>query len=266
MIRSRYAITDFPDGTHLIKFDMHDEQHTAPNAITWLYESMSEFADIAMIASNISENRGKSPMLTMPYIPNARMDRTENGEVFTLKYFCQMLNAMNFSEVNVFDPHSDVSVALLNHVCVMRPQLKQVIYKAIYQFKPDMLYFPDVGALKRYADFVPKDTTVLYGNKLRDWNTGTILGLDVVGDVKPGARILMIDDICSYGGTMYYSAKKLKELGAGDTAMYVSHCENSILDQERGKIFSEPGLISKVYTTNSIFTGHDDRIEIIYEF
>lgn len=27
MIRSRYAITDFPDGTHLIKFDMHDEQH-----------------------------------------------------------------------------------------------------------------------------------------------------------------------------------------------------------------------------------------------
>ena len=244
MIRSRYAITDFPDGTHLIKFDMHDEQHIAPNAITWLYESMSEFADIAMIASNISENRGKSPMLTMPYIPNARMDRTKNGEVFTLKYFCQMLNAMNFSEVNVFDPHSDVSVALLNHVCVMRPQLKQVIYKAIYQFKPDMLYFPDVGALKRYADFVPKDTTVLYGNKLRDWNTGTILGLDVVGDVKPDARILMIDDICSYGGTMYYSAKKLKELGAGDTAMYVSHCENSILDPERGKIFSEHGLIS----------------------
>lgn len=82
MIRSRYAITDFPDGTHLIKFDMHDKQHTAPNAITWLYESMSEFADIAMIASNISENRGKSPMLTMPYIPNARMDRTKEWRFY----------------------------------------------------------------------------------------------------------------------------------------------------------------------------------------
>ena len=62
MIRSRYAITDFPDGTHLIKFDVHDEQHTAPNAITWLYESMSEFADIAMIAAHISENMSKSPV------------------------------------------------------------------------------------------------------------------------------------------------------------------------------------------------------------
>ena len=72
----------------------------------------------------------------------------------------------------------------------------------------------------------------------------------------------MIDDICSYGGTMFYSAKKLKELGAGDIDMYVSHCENSILDKESGHLFDDPELIHMVYTTDSIFTGNHDKITV----
>lgn len=73
----------------------------------------------------------------------------------------------------------------------------------------------------------------------------------------------MIDDICSYGGTMFYSAKKLKELGAGDIDIYVSHCENSILDSERGHLFDDTELIHKVYTTDSIFTGKHDKITVL---
>lgn len=80
--------------------------------------------------------------------------------------------------------------------------------------------------------------------------------------MKPDEKVLMIDDICSYGGTMFYSAKKLKELGAGDIDMYVSHCENSILDKERGHLFDDPELIHMVYTTDSIFTGHHDKITV----
>mgnify|MGYP002589057766 FL=1 len=266
MIKSRYTITQFPDGTHLIQFDKHNKNHISPDTIIWLYESMSEFADVAMIAAHIHEKTSMQPTLIMPYIPNARMDRTKNGEVFTLKYFCQMINAMNFEEVRVFDPHSDVSVALLDRVYIMRQTLKQNILAAIKKSSPDTLYFPDAGALKRYSDYVPTSAPVLYGNKHRDWSTGKILGLDVVGQVTPGMKILMIDDICSYGGTMYYSAQKLKELGAGDISMYISHCENSILDPERGHLFDAPNMIHKVYTTNSIFTGHHDKIEIIHTF
>ena len=39
----------------------------------------------------------------------------------------------------------------------------------------------------------------------------------------------MIDDIISYGGTMYYSAKKLKELGVGKIYAYATHVENSLI-------------------------------------
>ena len=73
----------------------------------------------------------------------------------------------------------------------------------------------------------------------------------------------MIDDICSSGGTRFYSAKKVKELRAGDIAIYGSHCENSILDSERGHLFDDPELIHKVYTTDSIFTGKHDKITVL---
>ena len=38
--------------------------------------------------------------------------------------------------------------------------------------------------------------------KKRDWKTGKILGIDIAGyDDLKGKNILMVDDICAYGGT-----------------------------------------------------------------
>ena len=67
-----------------------------------------------------------------------------------------------------------------------------------------------------------------------------------------------MDDISSRGGTFYFSAKKLKELGAKEIYLYISHCENTILE---GEVLSS-GLIKKVFTTNSIFTKQDERVEV----
>ena len=53
--------------------------------------------------------------------------------------------------------------------------------------------------------------------------TGKILSLDVVGSTEliKGSNILIVDDICSKGGTFYFSAKKLKELGAKNIYLYM---------------------------------------------
>ena len=82
----------------------------------------------------------------------------------------------------------------------------------------------------------------------------------MVGHIpKEKFNALIIDDICSYGGTFYYSAKKLKELGADKIYLYVTHCENNILNGELLK----DNLIEKVFTTESIFTESNKKIEII---
>jgi ribose-phosphate pyrophosphokinase len=120
------------------------------------------------------------------------------------------------------------------------------------------MFFPDEGAMKRYAS--KSRLPYAFGIKKRDWETGVIEGLDVAGEIDQivGRDILIVDDICSKGGTFYHSAKKLKELGANKIYLYVTHCENTILE---GELLTS-GLVEKVYTTNSIFTKEHDMIEV----
>lgn len=263
-----YNISSFPDGTPLVKKDLHTQLSMDVVDIVWTFESMAELPMVIMIANDAKE-RGAPIQLFMPYVPNARMDRAYRDEdVFTLKWFANEINKCGFSRVVVFDVHSDVAPALIDR-CEVHTPINEIC-EIIKNTDPDVIYFPDAGAMKRYEDTVywalkhtGSDSRIIHGDKKREWETGKILGLDVVGEVKPGEKVLMIDDICSYGGTMFYSAKKLKELGAGDIDMYVSHCENSILDSERGHLFDNPDLIHMVYTTDSIFTGHHDKITVL---
>lgn len=264
---NHYEISSFPDGTPLIKKDRTINYLNVIH-IVWTFKSMAELPTVIMIAKDAKDN-GAEVELFMPYIPNARMDRIHGDEdVFTLKWFANEINKCEFSRVVVFDVHSDVAPALIDR-CEVHTPIRE-ISEIIENTDPDVIYFPDAGAMKRYEEIVHwalerngSNSRIIHGDKKRDWATGKILGLDIVGEVKHGEKVLMIDDICSYGGTMYYSAKKLKELGAGDIDMYVSHCENSILDKEYGHLFDDPNLIHQVYTTDSIFTGRHDKIKVL---
>ncbi len=265
---NHYEISSFPDGTPLIKKDLHAQLTNDVIDIVWTFESMAELPTVTMIAKD-AKDRGAHTQLFMPYIPNARMDRAYHDEdVFTLKWFADEINKCGFSRVCVFDPHSDVAPALIDKIEVHTPIRE--ISEIIENTDPDVIYFPDAGAMKRYESIVHEalnragcNAYIIHGDKKRDWKTGKILGLDIIGEVKSGEKVLMIDDICSYGGTMYYSAKKLKELGSGDIDMYVSHCENSILDPERAHLFDDPNLIHTIFTTNSIFTGNHEKIHVL---
>ena len=248
----------FPDGTLLIKQDPTENNlEFCYDEIVWLFENNEELITLVYLTKHLHANGIKDIILTMPYIPNARQDRVKMTEdVFTLKYFAEIINNLNFIFVKVLDPHSFVSEALINNIAVETP--KRYINQAIEECNPSMLFFPDEGAMKRYSSMAEKEYA--FGIKKRDWVTGKIEGLDVAGcvDKIKDSRILIVDDICSRGGTFYHSAKKLKELGAKEIYLYITHCENTILE---GELLTS-GLIEKVYTTNSIFTKEHEKIEV----
>lgn len=248
-------VTNFPDGTSLIK-GISDEYG---NFIDWYYESPDELVTLIYLTKHI-KTRENSVYLNMPYIPNARMDRVKSpDEVFTLKYFADVINSLGFTEVSVLDPHSYVSEALIDNIEVNTA--RGYIQRAIENFNPDMLFYPDEGAMKRYSSLVKMPYA--FGIKQRDWSTGQIKGLSLHGDIAE--NVLIVDDICSKGGTFYYAAKALREAGAKDIGLYITHCENSIFNGtfgEERKNLLECGLIDKVYTTNSIFTKEHDKIEV----
>lgn len=253
-------LNHFPDGTLLIK-ELAPQSEKA--VVTWLYENNEEMVALYFLTKHLQSKGVKEIELNMPYIPNARQDRVKAAEdVFTLKYFAQMINSLGFSKVTVLDPHSYVSEALIDHIEVQTP--KDNVQKVLQILsgggeKDILLFYPDEGAMKRYSAMC--DRPYVFGMKKRDWTTGQIQGLEVQGQTEliEGSTVLIVDDICSRGGTFYHSAKALKALGAGEIYLYISHCENSILE---GEILTS-GLIDRVFTTNSIFTKEHEKITVM---
>ena len=244
----------FPDGTPLLKV-LSKYSYNFSNVIRWHYESNEELITLIFLVKHLHGLGINKIDLSMPYLPNARQDRIKNPEdVFTLKYFAEVINSLNFRNVQMMDVHSNVGVALINCGISCFPYLP--IRAAKSKCKPDMVFFPDEGAMKRYSAEVKMPYA--FGIKNRDWETGEIKSLEVHGEDVKDKKILIIDDICSRGGTFYHSAKRLKELGAKEIYLYITHCENTILE---GELLTS-GLIEKVYTTNSIFTKEHEKIEV----
>lgn len=243
----------FPDNTILVK---QPNLMSQPVYIDWRFEDNEELFTVLCLADHLHQNH-PDVALFMPYIPNARQDRTKvPQDVFTLKTFCKLINDANFQHVTVLDPHSHVSEALIDRIKIKSPL--PYIRRAIGEIpsKELILFYPDEGAMKRYADMVHRPYA--FGIKKRNWSDGKILGLDVAGNTEDlaGKDVLIVDDICSRGGTFYFSAQALKNLGVNNIYLYVTHCEKTIFE---GEIFKS-GLISKVFTTDSIFTEDSQKL------
>ena len=253
----------FPDGT--LKLNCEISTYTKINDVIkfeWYFDNNEELLILDMLIKHIRSNYFfKHFHLFMPYVPNSRMDRVENDtDVFTLKWFCDAINSMNFEVVHILHPHSYVTTALLNNVVV--DKLNEDIINTIIDIqKPDVIYYPDEGCKKNFKEKFIYPT--LCGSKDRDWKTGEINDLNIIGNIpSKDFSVLIVDDICSKGETCFYSAKKLKELGAQKINLYITHCENTILESE----LLNSDLINQIYTTDSIFTKKHKLINVVTNF
>ena len=255
----------FPDGTLAIKeinVDLLSDNFA--NWIDWMYDGDEEMFTIMSLVDIIRRNSQGRIYLKMPYLPNARMDRIKTDtENFALKVFANWINGLGFDRIFVENVHSNVSNALVNNIVDSLPDDDIKTITKDYDF--DVIFFPDEGACKRYKDMdVIKELglPIAFGIKNRDWKTGEILNLDVMGADVKDKKVLIIDDICSKGFTFYYSGMKLRELGASDVRLYVTHCEDTI----RGGKILDTDVVSKVYTTDSICHYDGDKIEFVRKF
>lgn len=261
--RNKIDISKYPDGTFKISVFPTFVNDSGKYEILWLYEHGEEMA-LYFLVNHIRNFCDNDIELCIPYLPYARMDRVkERHEVFTLKHFADFINSLNFSTVWVRDVHSPVALSLIKNIKEEKGFLGHVrsLVNSLFVNEDNFgIYYPDKGAKDRYEDCFPRlSKHILYGEKIRDWKTGNIVGLEVIGEIEKGQPILIIDDICSYGTTFLKSAEKLKELGAGNIYLYCTHIENSILE---GKLINS-GLLKKIYTTNSIFTEKHRLIEVL---
>lgn len=260
-------IGHFPDGTLLLKENITDAAGNSAEEIEikWNYENNEELPAVYFLTKHIQAAGFCNIVLNMPYIPNARQDRVKDGEdVFTLKYFAEMINSLAFREVRVLDAHSNVSLALIDRIKQDTPQ--RYIEKVILEIEKStgrkpLMFYPDEGAGKRYSGMIT--LPYCFGIKKRDWDTGEIKALSVAGEIGlvEGSDVLIVDDICSYGGTFIRSAEALAALGAENIYLFVSHCEDSVL---KGKLCA-CSHIKQIYTTDSIFRQRGNAKITVFE-
>lgn len=257
------------------------------NTIFFKFEDDKDIFHLIAVKDFVDQNYSRFPTeLIMPYIPYSRMDRKENNRLFTLKTFAKIINGMGFFRVVVDEPHSDVSVALIDNVVVQNISSNLVIkamcdlfsvkgscwysndHKGVdafgeVDFCVDALFkraiesgvyvvYPDSGADKRYSKQI-EYPNILTCRKKRDFDTGKINKTIVEGveDVKDCRVAIIVDDLSSRGGTFMGVANELrKSISTLERIILcVTHCENTIY---MGHVFRDNSPIDVVYTTESI--------------
>lgn len=223
--------------------------------ITHRIQSFNDIGTL-LLATNALKNMGiKKLHVVLPYFPAARQDRLMvSGEPLSVKVYADIINAQNFESVTVFDPHSEVTPALLNNCKVIDNH--KFIEHITEQLSDNLhLISPDGGALKKIYKVAAylQNYEVVECSKSRNVRTGQLTGFKVYADDLQGKDCLIVDDICDGGGTFLGLAKELKAKNAGNLYLAISHGIFSKGFDELQKHFT------KIFTTDSFKTIENDN-------
>lgn len=252
----------YPDGQISAKFTGYSSglDYTIKQRIN-SYEDLDFLracADIIHNGEAISENWD----LFVPHMFADRSDRRfDDNQSFDLKRVIETINDCHFKRVTVLDPHSDVTMALLNRgrkLTSYEYVSKSITHAAMAigdsgRVADIVLVSPDAGAYKKVFDYGEKlNLPVMAAVKYRD-KEGKISM--VFTQEVTGLDCFIVDDLCDGGRTFITLAKLLKERGAKSVRLYITHgifsqgfyelhqyldhiyCTNSIKDVEMGPIF-----------------------------
>jgi len=192
----------------------------------------------------------------IPFLPFARQDRIMvNGEPFSLKVVCDIINAQKYTGVTLYDVHSDIAPALINNCTSIK---NHVFVEEVLSDKVNYLIVsPDAGSYKKifplcqYLDY--KDEIIIC-DKIRDVATGKLHGVTVTTADLHGKDVYIVDDICDGGGTFLLLAKELRKRNCGKINIIVSH---GIFSQGETSLRD---CIDHIYTTDSFKDIQSDFI------
>ena len=239
----------FPDGQPHIKIDVSSAgklDRREPLRIRTRIDNSSSLMMALFVKNTLDYLEFEHVELHISYLMAARMDRVMlDGEPFSLKVVARMLNAADFKKVKIFDPHSEVTTALIERSFAVSNHdfVRDVL--AGYAKGPFCLVSPDGGALKKIHKLAQylRVENVVECMKERDLRTGALTNFKTMTESLEGQTCFIIDDICDGGGTFAGTAAMLKKKGAVKVVLIVSH-----------GIFSKGPVIEgvdEVFTTDS---------------
>jgi ribose-phosphate pyrophosphokinase len=212
----------------------------------------------------------EKPTITIPNLIDAQADRRFNSyESFGLKLVCDFLNKMP-ANFKIFHPHNpEVVEALMDNVEIIDNSkfITQVLLQGLINHCPSILnkginndnlilMSSDAGGFKplmKLCDKINWKGDVYSASKSRKLNDNSEFKLyQQIDRMDFGCKdILVIDDICVYGGTFKGIANLLKTRNVGKLYLAVSHMTVQNLGED-----PISNYFDAIFTTNSKFNEY----------
>lgn len=259
-------------------------------AVTPRLNSSDDIIFLGLVLSTLDKDWTNLIKVFIPYMPYQQADRDFSvGECFSLPVIAKILESFPCYSYTIFDPHSDVSPALLStltkcHVIDNSEYIEWVIRQLIESknssmynssvepvkhFLTDELIWnperdlvilsPDAGAYKKIFKLCEKigfKGQIETANKYRDTTSGKLQVRLSIEDFNT-KDVLIIDDICIGGRTFIALAEQLMGKNISNLHLAISHGIFSNGFEELEMCFQH------IYTTNSVKDDYDcDSVEV----
>lgn len=247
----------YPDGQISVKLK---HSHDYPLDV---HERINSYADLFAVRSiaEAAHYQGiKLGTLTIPCLFGQRSDRRfEGSQSFDLGLIADVINDCGFKRVVIFDPHSDVSLALIKNSEKLSPlgyvrdawaaefgaHIEANKHLPIEDKYKPIIVSPDAGAYKKAFDIGKElNCPIVAGLKHRDLKGN--IELQFSGDVYD-KNCLIVDDLADGGYTFELLAKELRKASCCNIALYVSH---GYFNKGFDNLFASG--IDRIYCTNSV--------------
>ena len=280
-----YEIESYPDNTKYVIVKK------ITNNLTFKINSYEDLWILNQI-HDVVKSKGRYVTVTIPNLIDAQADRRFNSDESSgLKLVLEFLKGMENFDYKIFHPHNqEVVEALLDRVEIIDNSrfIDNVLTKLMMTYTPSeelitsntleknlILISSDAGGFKslmKLADKLAWRGETFSASKSRKYEEGKSKLLQQIDRQDfNGKDILIIDDICVYGGTFKGLAKMLRERNCGKLYLAVSHMTVENLGED-----PVTDYFDMVYTTNSKFEFYDkpekyhgdrlDNLEIIKLF
>ncbi len=186
-----------------------------------------------LLIGDVLRNGDNEVHVLIRYLLGARMDRRiDKRQPDTLRVIADVINTAGFDKVEILDPHSPVSMLLIDTSNPVYPYEESDRWFKRFDGVDStgveydtVTIIPDKGAKSRVLQLAPDPhRNFVQCLKDRDPATGQLSGFTVLEPEKVKDKdCLIVDDICDGGRTFTGLANLLRKYGANSVHLWVTH-------------------------------------------
>jgi len=180
--------------------------------------------ELLIMVDALKRASARSMIAVLPYYPYSRQDRKDKGRVpITAKLVADLLEKTGVTRVLTMDLHTDQIQGFFD-IPVDNLHARPLLVKALkaLKLKNPVIVSPDVGSnrmARKFAEDMNADIAIVDKRRV---SAKKVEVNALIGDVS-GKQAILVDDICSTGGTLATAAKVCREQGATSVIAAVTH-------------------------------------------